>query len=238
MKPIEKKLMVWSVIAILVFGSLSMTFSIKLLREQKIEIKTQAFVIDHESLVLKQPELQNSNENTRDTENMELNLPDDEPLVSDMEPKDQDFNESIKKIEPRFPSVNMENSIQQLQIPREFEVPDLDRGQILTVGVAVYSDSNSTILSSIDWGNLEPGGNNSIVCYVKNTGQTISKLTLDTANWTPPEAFDYIALTWDYDERSLDIDEIILVTLTLNISNNIQGITEFFFDIIIIGSGV
>jgi hypothetical protein len=236
MKPIEKKLMVWSVIAILVFGSLSMTFSIKLLREQKIEIKTQAIVIDHESLVLKQPELQDSKENTRDTENMELNLPDDELLVSDMEPEVQNFNESIEKIEPRFPTINMENSVQQ--IPREFEFPDLERGEILTVGVTVYSDSNFTILQSIDWGNLEPGGNNSIVCYIKNTGQTISKLTLDTANWTPPEASDYITLTWDYDERTLDIDEIILATLTLNISNNIQGITEFFFDIIIIGSGV
>jgi hypothetical protein len=194
--------MTWSLIALLVFSSLSFAITAQWSHVQQRENETQTVVADGEPL--------------KSNEELKLNE----------EPELQDLNETTENEESQLPT--------GFEYPPNFEI-----GKVRTVGVAIYSDSSiSNPLSSINWGNLQPGVNATIECYIHNTGETATVLTLETANWNPPEATTYIALTWDYQDETVNVDEVIPVTLILMISENIQEITHFFFDIIIVGSGI
>lgn len=110
-------------------------------------------------------------------------------------------------------------------------------GEIKTIGVGIYTDSGcSDILSSINWGTLEPGSDKTFTYYIQNCGNSPSTLTLQTSNWNPPEANTYISLSWDYNGQVLNVDEVIEVTFTLSVSPTIEQITSFNFDISIIGT--
>ncbi|MFC1487817.1 hypothetical protein ACFLRN_09050 [Thermoproteota archaeon] len=134
---------------------------------------------------------------------------------------------------------NLSNAIryEENETSTEYEIPEIDHGEVRAVGVDIFSDfSFNNRLSSINWGILEPGANKYIECYVQNTGKTATILTLETDNWIPPESKKHITLTWNYNDQTLKIDEIIRITLILSVSKNIQGISGFSFDIIVIGS--
>jgi hypothetical protein len=110
-------------------------------------------------------------------------------------------------------------------------------GEIKTIGVGIYSDSNcNNILTSINWGTLEPGSEKTNTYYIRNCGNSPSTLTLQTSNWNPPGASSHISLTWDYGGQVLNIDEVMEVTFTLSISPMIEEIASFNFDITIIGT--
>jgi len=111
-------------------------------------------------------------------------------------------------------------------------------GTVKAVGVSVYWDSGcSQAVSSIDWGLADPGSVKNVTVYVKNEGNTPITLSLQTANWNPPNAADYISLSWDYGGDIIGANQIVAVTLSLSISSNIQGVTTFSFDIVVVGSG-
>jgi len=111
-------------------------------------------------------------------------------------------------------------------------------GTVRTIGVGVYQDSGCTsILSSIDWGVLEPGASENFTCYVRNEGSGVSTLSMYTSNWSPSNASGYMSLSWDYGEQPIDVDEVVQVTFTLSVDAGIEGITSFSFDITIVGSG-
>ena len=111
-------------------------------------------------------------------------------------------------------------------------------GAITTIGVGVYWDNTcANVTSSIDWGTLEPGSDKSFTCYVRNEGNSPSTLSMSTSNWSPQNAFDSLDLSWDYDGQFLNPDEVVRVTFTLSVSASIDGITNFGFDITIVGSG-
>jgi len=228
---IVRKFMIWSIIALLFFSSLSFAITMQWSQGQRREIETQAFVIDGEPLELsEEPEFQDLDE---PAENEEPQTPTEtmESMIL------QNSTETIEDEGLQNSTETAEN--EEPQTPTEVEPPAFDSGKVKTVGVAIYSDSSiSNPLYSIDWGNLEPEANTNIECYIQNTGDFASLLTLETDNWIPPEAANYITLTWDYDGQTLNIDEVIHVTLTLSISENIKGIIRFFFDINIIGSGI
>ena len=111
-------------------------------------------------------------------------------------------------------------------------------GTVKAVGVGVYSDDEcTTTLSSIGWGMLEPGSSKNVSCYIRNEGNSVSTLSMDTSNWNPSNASDYMSLIWDYGGQSIDLGEVVEVTFTLSVSASIEGITSFSFDITIVGSG-
>jgi hypothetical protein len=111
-------------------------------------------------------------------------------------------------------------------------------GTVKAVGVGVYWDSVcSQAISSIDWGLADPGSVKNVTVYVKNEGNAPITLSLQTINWNPAEAADYISLSWDYGGQAIGDNQVVAVTLSLSISSNIQGITTFSFDIVIVGSG-
>lgn len=111
-------------------------------------------------------------------------------------------------------------------------------GAVKAIGVAVYSDAGCTSrLTSIDWGVLEPGENKKVTFYIQNDGNYALTVSLSTENWSPSNAQEYITLGWDYGGQSINPGEVIEVTFTLSVSAGVSDITDFSFDIVIVGSG-
>jgi hypothetical protein len=111
-------------------------------------------------------------------------------------------------------------------------------GTVKALGVGVYWDSVcSQTVSGIDWGLAEPGTVKNVTVYMRNEGTAPITLSLQTANWNPPNTADYISLSWDYGGQAIGVNQVVAVTLSLSISSNIQGITTFSFDVVIVGNG-
>lgn len=111
-------------------------------------------------------------------------------------------------------------------------------GSIKAVGVGVYWDSScSDLVSSIDWGLVGSGATKNVAVYIMNEGSAPVTLSLETENWSPSNALDYMSLTWDYGGQVISVDGVVQVTLSLSVSEAIEGITDFSFDIVILGSG-
>jgi len=108
------------------------------------------------------------------------------------------------------------------------------KGTIKTLGVGIYWDEACSLpVSSLDWGIVEPNVTRNITFFIRNEGNVMGIISLSTANWDPPIASSYITLSWDYLGKILEPGEIILVTLTLFISPDIQGVITFNFETII-----
>jgi len=105
---------------------------------------------------------------------------------------------------------------------------------IKTVGVEVYWDSSLTqLVTSIDWGKLEPNENKTVRIYIKSIANVPSTLALSTENWIPSNASLFMRLSWNYNDIVLNPGDVLPVDLTLSVSPSITGITNFSFDIII-----
>ena len=112
-------------------------------------------------------------------------------------------------------------------------------GMITSVNVGAYEDAQATtLLSSIDWGMITPGGSASQIVYIKNEGNTPLTLTLEAENWDPAESDAYISLSWDYSGVPLEANQVVMVLLSLQVSESIQDISSFTFDIVVIGTQV
>lgn len=111
-------------------------------------------------------------------------------------------------------------------------------GTVKAIGVGVYRDSSCTqTASTINWGLADPGAVKNFTVYIRNEGNAPVTLSLQTANWNPANASNYISLSWSYNGQAIGVNQVMAVTLSLSISSNIQGITTFSFDIVIVGSG-
>ena len=105
-------------------------------------------------------------------------------------------------------------------------------GKIRVIGVEVYADANLTqILERIDWGVLDPGENKSHSCWIKNIGNDAQKLVMWTETWSPVNASDWISLSWDYVGSWVAANASVPVVFTLHVDPNIDGVTNFSFDI-------
>ncbi|KON32500.1 hypothetical protein AC477_02945 [miscellaneous Crenarchaeota group-1 archaeon SG8-32-1] len=104
-------------------------------------------------------------------------------------------------------------------------------------GIGIYLNSQATApLTSLNWGTLEPGQNQNITMYIKNEGNTPVTLSLQTSNWTPTSAQNYLSLTWNYNDLPISPNQTRQVTITLNVDPDITGITNFSFDITILAT--
>jgi hypothetical protein len=109
---------------------------------------------------------------------------------------------------------------------------------IKVVGVAVYWDPAFAVpVTSISWGIVEPGETKNVSCYIANTSNVPIILTLTTSNWQPPNASNFITLTWNYDEQWIPIGNYSPITFSIHVDPATTGITAFSFDITITGSG-
>jgi hypothetical protein len=106
--------------------------------------------------------------------------------------------------------------------------------EVETLGVGVYLDPLCTNpVESLDWGTTEPGSITNIGVVIRNEGNRYSTLFLNTTDWNPADASNYLTLLWDYDGRTLAPNETITVTLSLALAIATPEIGNFTFDIII-----
>ena len=111
-------------------------------------------------------------------------------------------------------------------------------GNVKAIDIEVYWDSDCTSeVSLIDWGIIEPGTTENVTVYILNTGNSDVMLSMNTTNWSPSSASNYITLSWDYEGQSIGPGLVQQTTLTLSMSSSIQGVTSFSFDIVVTGSG-
>jgi len=106
------------------------------------------------------------------------------------------------------------------------------------VTIEIYHESGCTNpVSSVDWGMVEPGGSSNVTVYVKNLEDIGVTLYLTTQNWDPSEASQYVSLGWNYTGVALEPEECIPIELTLTVSANATGLTDFSFEIVVTGEG-
>jgi hypothetical protein len=107
-------------------------------------------------------------------------------------------------------------------------------GKIKAVGVGVYWDLACTKeCRSIDWGMLGPGDLAGSNLYVKNTKNTNATLGIKAGNFTPAVAQQYLTLAWNYTGIVIRPEQVLRVQITLYVSQNVTGFTDFSFDITI-----
>ena len=112
---------------------------------------------------------------------------------------------------------------------------------IMLVGDAdfgVYWDSTATSpVTEIEWGELEVGMTGSVTFYIKNEGASnlYAEAVWDITSWIPPGADQYFDLTWDFNGKMMRPGFAQRTLLELNVHNDVTGITDFSFDIIITG---
>lgn len=110
-------------------------------------------------------------------------------------------------------------------------------GSITAVGVGVYSNSNcTTVLASISWGIVNPGGTATYTMYVKNTGDVQETLNMTTSGWNPASASTYIAVTWNQQGSVLAAGQVVAAVVTLTVASSISGVTNFNFNMTITGT--
>ncbi len=106
-----------------------------------------------------------------------------------------------------------------------------------TIDFKVYSDSQCmTEATEVDWGSIFVGSTKNATIYVRNEGNTPITLSLNTTNWSPPDASGYISLSWDYSGQNIAVGSVIKVTLILSVSPSVSSISSFTFSIIITGT--
>jgi hypothetical protein len=124
---------------------------------------------------------------------------------------------------------------------------------IKTLGVKAYWDPNlKNQTTEIPWPTVYPGTSNNVTLYLQSVSNVKTRLELQTANWTfqssngtivsgPANSTNYMNLTWNYNNKTVDPGQTIEVTLTLSIGNSPDfirflinnNVEEFSFEIII-----
>jgi PKD repeat protein len=106
------------------------------------------------------------------------------------------------------------------------------------IDVSVYWDAACTdAVTAIEWSTVEAGASKDKTVYIQNTENTTIYLVLDTENWYPSTASQYITLSWDYGGQAISPGVVVKAILTLTVSPRITGITDFSFDIIAVHAG-
>jgi hypothetical protein len=110
------------------------------------------------------------------------------------------------------------------------------RGSISAINVKLYSDSGcSQKLTSIDWGEISPGETVTKTIYIKNTGSNQIMLKMTKTNWNPSAADGPISITWNREGTNINAGQSLQAVITLNVSSDISGITDFGVDIVVTG---
>ena len=100
--------------------------------------------------------------------------------------------------------------------------------------LGVYWDGSCTQkVSSIQWGVLSPGGRKLFSLYIRNEGNMTVSLILNASNWIPADASRYLSFSWRSNNRTAEVSKTARANLTLLVSKNIRGITDFAFDIVV-----
>ena len=103
-----------------------------------------------------------------------------------------------------------------------------------TVNIDVAWDITGTNpVTSISWGELKPGEKAYTQVYIINKSNAYIWCKINTSSWIPSTAQQYMTLTWDFSAAPLGSQRTRKATFELYILEDITGIDDFSFDIII-----
>jgi len=120
-----------------------------------------------------------------------------------------------------------------------------------TVKIGIYESdpvrNQAKTFSSIDWslgGPIIAGqSRNSSRVYFRNEGDTAVTLYLSSQAWSfrdyrgknlSQEYEQYFSLTWDYDNSTLKVNQVMPVVFTLSVSPGIIDVVTFSFDLVVL----
>jgi len=107
---------------------------------------------------------------------------------------------------------------------------------VSTTKIGVYWDQNCTkTVTSIKWGVLSPGETKNITVYVRNEDNTTIILKVNTTNWNPEKAPEFLNFSYYPINLEIEIQKTAKITLTLHVHQNTSTIKQFSFDIIFEG---
>lgn len=115
-------------------------------------------------------------------------------------------------------------------------------GRITALGVEAYWDRNlENKTETFDWGTVYPGVSNNVTLYLRSISNIETTLYLNTTEWNPANISNYMTLSWNYNETTIQPGETIEVTLTLSASSSpsfflyliTNEVEQFGLDIII-----
>lgn len=115
-------------------------------------------------------------------------------------------------------------------------------GNIKAIGVEIFWDKESNDkVYSIDWGTIHSGSSYNVTIQIRNISNFNTTLYLETVYWNPVNLSDYMNLTWDYKNQTVQPGAMVEVTLTLSVSSSSSFFyyllalpsDEFSFDVII-----
>jgi hypothetical protein len=115
----------------------------------------------------------------------------------------------------------------------EVYLPSL--GTIKTIGVETYWDPNGENIrenltwneiriEKVGWDEIEMNQVNTTL-YVKSVSNFRVTLNMSLTDWNPAEISDYLTISWDYNGTTLNLGEIIPVTMTLSAPSSDTFIT-------------
>lgn len=100
----------------------------------------------------------------------------------------------------------------------------------------IYWDVTGTReVTMVEWGALMPGDVATVEFWVKNEGNTLLYCDTGTEEWVPSGSEQYFDLTWNFGDTPVGSLRSRKVIMELHVHEDITGIDEFTFNIIIYG---
>ncbi len=123
-------------------------------------------------------------------------------------------------------------------------------GFVCVIGTAAFLTATSSIhntatvktvgvecsVQSVDWGFVTPGETAYFTVHVRATGTAPITLALSTSGWNPSIAEQYMQLGWNYAGQEITTAWT-PIALQLTVSEGVQDVTTFSFNIVMVGTG-
>lgn len=103
--------------------------------------------------------------------------------------------------------------------------------------LGIYWDSNCiTRVTSIYWGNMTAGQEKTTTFYIRNEAANPVFLAGIDKNWNPTTGQSYLHFTFDSDDQKIEAGKTKKVTCTLTVSVEITNISDYSFDVLLLGT--
>ena len=112
---------------------------------------------------------------------------------------------------------------------------DTFAGTIQTNNLGIYSNPDCTNnCTTLNFGALKPGQVTTQTIYLKNMENTSIILSMNTSQWNPAEARNWLVLSWNREGITLNSKEVISATFTLDVDASVKGFSNFTFNVAVL----
>lgn len=114
---------------------------------------------------------------------------------------------------------------------------DTFAGTIQTNNLGIYTDPNCTNnCTTLNFGELKPGQVTNQTIYLKNMQNTSITLSMNTSQWNPAEARNWLVLSWNREGSIINSKEVISATFRLDVDASVEGFSNFNFNVAVLSN--